>query len=665
MSVQSGASAAYTAAAPQLVVGTAGHIDHGKSRLVLALTGTDPDRLPEEKARGMTIDLGFAYSRIDGCDVWFVDVPGHERFIRNMVAGATGVDAALLIVAADDSVMPQTREHVEVLSLLGVQRCLIVLTKLDLVDDEWAAAVQAEAEALLRASGLALGGCVWTSAESGRGIDDLRRALAKLARSSGPAQPSAARWFRLPVDRAFTVAGRGTVVTGSVWHGSVQTHDELELCPAGRRVRVRDLQTHNEATQRSAGRMRLAVNLAGVSLDEVQRGSELATPGYLVATRCVDVQITRLRVPGRQARRALRLRAHLGTSETRAELRWLERPAAPEVRDGFAQLVTERPIVATWGQRVLLRDESGVHTLGGAIVLRAVSSAWNARRPASLEGLAALRGGGPRERVEELVRGAGWDDVASAALAAGAGLADADEAQALRRQLGAQGRLRRLVAGAAEQSVHAGVVDAAADAIQKLLAQYLERHPRSPGVPRSEWPTWMPRACPKGLRAALADLLVDTRRFVDAAGYVLPAGHVGAMSPADQELLRAILREFRDAAFQPPRGDALTCITPRNAERVAELIELAAARGELVRIGQGLWLHGEHWGALVRKLHEQLLRRKALTVADIRDLLGSSRKIVVPLVEHLDAIGFTRRDGDLRRLGPRATGLLAQFQTTS
>lgn len=255
--------------APTLVVGTAGHIDHGKSRLVLALTGTDPDRLPEEKARGMTIDLGFAHTQIEGCDIFFVDVPGHERFIRNMVAGATGVDVAVLVVAADDSVMPQTREHAEVLSLLGVERCVVVVTKMDLVDDEWADAVEGEARELLAAVGLEPAAFVRTSAETGRGLDELRQVLARLAREqSQRAEPY--RWFCLPIDRAFTIAGRGTVVTGSVAHGQVARDDELELWPGGRSVRARDLQSHHDECQQAIGRRRLAINLAGLTREDVR-----------------------------------------------------------------------------------------------------------------------------------------------------------------------------------------------------------------------------------------------------------------------------------------------------------------------------------------------------------------------------------------------------------
>src|SRR5262245_23044235 len=265
----------------------------------------------------MTIDLGFAHTRIDDADVFFVDVPGHERFIRNMVAGATGVDAALLVVAADDSIMPQTREHAELLALLGFERCIVVLTKMDLVDEDWASAVEDEVRQLLETVGITPLRFLRTSAESKRGIDELRGYLAELARLRGNGEATAGegapRWFRLPVDRAFNVAGRGAVVTGSVYHGSVQAEDDLELWPASKHVRVRGLQSHSEGRDTAAGRMRLAINLAGVSLEDLRRGCELATPEYLEATRCMDVRLAWMRMPGKTVRRTLRSEEH--TSE--------------------------------------------------------------------------------------------------------------------------------------------------------------------------------------------------------------------------------------------------------------------------------------------------------------------------------------------------------------
>jgi len=635
-----------------LVIGTAGHIDHGKSRLVRALTGTDPDRLPEEKARGMTIDLGFAHSRTEDCDLSFVDVPGHERFIRNMVAGATGVDVALLVVAADDSVMPQTREHAEVLSLLGVERCVLVLTKMDLVDDEWADQVEEEARALLATHGLGPLACVRTSAQTGRGLDDVRRVLVDLARD--PQQARAPyRWFRMPIDRAFVVAGRGTVATGSVAHGAVRRDDELELWPAGKRVRARDIQIHNDEREAASGRLRLGVNLAGIAVEEVRRGQELATPGYLRPTTCLEAWLTTLRMPGKTRRQTLRLRLHVATSDVLAELRLAEKPAADVCR-GVAQLKTAEPIVATWGQHFILRDESATRTLGGGRVLRPTVRRWTARHPPQAEAWPILCAGGPRERLEEVIRAAGWQGLGEARLAAEAGVADAEEVARMCRSLLDKGVLRQLETASQRLLVHASHLTTLGADLERRLKAFLEANPRVPGVPRSEWTGWMPRVCPERFRAALAEWFVTQGVVALAGDRIVPRGHKDALSPADQTLLDEMLAEFEAGAFQPPELATLRCRTPRNEKRLRELIDLALARGQLVRIADGLWLHARRWEELVTRVAQVLRGGKPITVAEIRTLLNSSRKFVVPIVERLDAAGVTRRQGDLRVLGPKA-----------
>jgi len=638
---------------PTLVIGTAGHIDHGKSRLVFALTGTDPDRLPEERARGMTIDLGFAHLVCEGCELSFVDVPGHERFIHNMVAGATGVDVAMLVVAADDSVMPQTREHAEVLSLLGIQCCLLVLTKMDLVDDEWADEVEQEARELLAGLGLQPRACLRTSAETGRGLDDLRRELVSIARQ--PRQSTFPyRWFRLPVDRSFVVAGRGTVVTGSVAHGSVTQEEELELWPPGKRVRVRDIQTHRDQRQAVGGRMRLGLNLAGVSVEEVARGHELATPGYLQPSRVLDVWLATLRMPGKVRRQNFRVRLHLATSDVLAEVRLKDRPESDVCRGVFAQLRPAQPVVAAWGQHFILRDPSATRTLGGGRVLRPGSRPWGTRNPALEDRLRVLLEGQPRQRLEEVIRAAGWQGLGPSRLATEAGLGDADEVARLCRGLLDEGVICQLEAASQRLLVHNSLLVSLAENLDRRLKAFVAANPRLPGVPRSQWPSWMPGACPERFRPALAEWFIDRGLVAVVGEHVVPRGHSAALSPADQALLDQILVEFYEGAFQPPDVDALRCRTARNARRVRELIDLAVARGQLLRISDGLWLHPRRWQELVERICGVLRGGSQITVAEIRTLLGSSRKFVVPIVERLDALGLTRRVGDYRVLGPKA-----------
>lgn len=635
-----------------LVIGTAGHIDHGKSRLVWALTGTDPDRLPEEKARGMTIELGFAHTSHADVDLSFVDVPGHERFIRTMVAGATGIDVALLVVAADDSVMPQTREHAEVLALLGVDSCVLVLTKLDLVDEEWAAQVEGEVRDLLSEVGLTVAGAVWTSSENGRGIAELRDLLVELA--ARPRTTEAPyRWFRLPIDRSFTIAGRGTVATGSVNHGALTRDTLLELWPAGQTVRVRDLQVHRDTRAAAHGRMRLGVNLAGIAVADVPRGCELATPGALVPTVCADVWLPRFRPLGKATRGRFRVRAHCGTGEVLAEL-LLASAIQPHTRyRGYAQLRPVEPIVAAWGQRFILRDECATNTLGGGVFVLPNAQRWNSRHPAEPALLETLRTGTPAARLAAAVQAFGWRTPPATLLATAAGLPDGDAASAVAAALLAAGTLQALPGGEVPLLIHTQLIRQTGEELAARLAQYTQANPRSPGILCNQWPMWMPRACPARYRPSLAEELLRRGFVVRAGEFIVPIRQREALPAADAALLEQALHEIAAGGAQPPDWGHLVARTPKNERRLRELLRLAEARGQLVRLADGLWLHVEAWQRVVAQVSAALHSRGALTVAEIRTLLGSSRKYVVPLVERLDAAGVTRRRGDERVLAEK------------
>lgn len=625
-----------------LLIGTAGHIDHGKSSLVRALTGVDPDRLPEERARGMTIDLGFAHRRHDDCDLYFVDVPGHERFIRNMVAGAAGIDVALLVVAANDSVMPQTREHVEVLSLLGVTRVVVAISKVDLVDPEWADVVESDVAGVLAEFGLTARAFVRVSSVRGDGLDALLAALRCLAQSPSPV--ASAAWFRMPIDRAFSVAGRGTVVTGSVLHGHVQQNEELDLLPTRRRVRVRDLQTHQEALDAAGGRLRLAINLPNVEREEVSRGMELATPGYLTPTKVILVQLSSLRQPGRAQRTRARLRLHLGALETTAECNWSAPPGA--VIEGLATIRTTAPVTAVAGQRFVLRDESGQRTLGGGIVLDPLVA--SARIPVDF--VAPAEDAAPAERLLHVLARSGWCGHRPEQLAARAGLPDGGAVAALLDQLAREERICTFRGGDATIHLHRTTYDNAADAAVAAIRNHLQANPRLVGILRVELGSWMPRACPAPLRNAFAERLLQEGKLRARGEYIAPAGAEAALPPADRILYEELVAAVRHAGLNASALTALPCATARNLSRLGQLAEMAGANGELRKIAPGLWLHREAWDEAVQRVTQHLSTHGGQTVAALRDLLGSSRKTVVPLLEALDRANITRRQGDLRTL---------------
>src|ERR1051326_8247389 len=411
-----------------LILGTAGHIDHGKTSLVKALTGIDCDRLPEEKARGITIDIGFATLELGDFRLGIVDVPGHERFIKNMLAGATGIDLVMLVVAADDSVMPQTREHLEILRLLGIRHGLVALTKCDLVDETTRDVVALEVRELLRDSFLENAPIIFTSAHTGLGLDELKREITVICTTIE--EHTGNEWFRMAIDRSFVVQGHGTVVTGSVTSGKIRVGDEVEWLPKGTKVRVRSLQNHDQSVEEVHRGMRAAINLAGVHHEEVARGQELAAPGYLVPARVLTVRLHCLRDMRKPIKHRAPVRFHVGTSEVMGVVGRLDCDAIEPGGWGLAQVFLEEPVTATWGQPFVVRGSSATSTLGGGQVLQPVAAKIRRRHLEELERVERLWTGKPDERALMVAWFAGYGGVSAADLVRGAGIAP-DEAYGL------------------------------------------------------------------------------------------------------------------------------------------------------------------------------------------------------------------------------------------
>ena len=374
-----------------LILGTAGHIDHGKTSLVKALTGIDCDRLPEEKARGITIDLGFANLDLPGYRIGIIDVPGHEKFIKNMLAGATGFDIALLIVAADDSVMPQTREHLEILKFLKIKHGLVALTKCDLGDSDTLEVVEMEIRELLEGSAFENAPIIQTSATTGKGIAELKTKITEIC--AGIEAKKEQHFFRLPIDRSFAVHGYGAVVTGTVYTGKVSEGDELELFPDRKTVRVRSLQSHAKNIKQSSEGQRCAINLAGIDHHEVVRGQELATPGYLFPAKIISVVLHCAKERKKPLKHRLPVRLHLGTSEILGTLSILEDDAIAPGKPGLAQLFLKEPITASWGQPFVIRNSSATATLGGGNVIQPTAGKIRRRHSHSIQMLNDLASG--------------------------------------------------------------------------------------------------------------------------------------------------------------------------------------------------------------------------------------------------------------------------------
>src|SRR5882724_3957973 len=531
-----------SAARRHVVVGTAGHIDHGKTSLVKALTGTDTDRLPEEKARGITIDLGFAFlEEPDGLTIEVVDVPGHERFVKNMLAGVGGIDLAMLVIAADEGVMPQTREHLAICSLLHIRTGLVVLTKIDMVETDWVELVRDDVATLVRGTFLEGAPVVPVSAKTGAGLDELRATLRRLAETV-PARGTD-QLPRLPIDRVFTIKGFGTVVTGTLG-----VDDRVEVFPRGLVAKIRGLQTHGHAVERSMAGQRTAVNLQGLERAAVDRGDVIGIAGTLSATALVDVVLEILHDAPRPLKSRDRVRLHAGTSEIMARALLLDGAELAPGKRGFARLRLEAPLVALAGDRFVIRSYSPIVTIGGGTLLD--TDPPRLKRPARLAHLNVLEAGAPEAVVEEHVRGAGIGGIRLPALVARVPFGPARTRQLL-DALAAAGRV---TAVERDWSLHADAVARLRGLVTAALEQFHRAQPLRGGMSREELRVRAANADERVFAHVLGALAAEGAVHVDRDKVRL-AAHELRLSAVQQTAVDRLEREFREAAAAPPSAE--------------------------------------------------------------------------------------------------------------
>jgi selenocysteine-specific elongation factor len=627
-----------------LVVGTAGHIDHGKTALVRALTGVDTDRLEEEKRRGITIDLGFAPLDLGAIRASVVDVPGHEGFIRNMVAGATGVDLALLVVAADEGVMPQTREHLDILRLLGVKRGVVALTKCDLpAEPGWRELVAEEIHGAVEARFGARWPVVEVSATARTGLDALRAALAAEAERI-PAREERDR-FRLPVDRTFALAGAGTIVTGTVWSGTVAEGDRVLVLPAAVEARVRSVEVHGEKAERAEPGRRAALALVGLAREQAERGAVVVTGEGWRAAKALDVELTMLDAH-RALRPRLRVRVHHGTSEVMARIVAEERDASPPAGADalagpapvLARLYLESPLVTRAGDRFVVRSYSPVTTIGGGVVV----DPWaddlareRGRRRPPLSALSAT----PAERVRSLVRRRGRRGLTLSALEVAAGLPAPDLADGV-TAAEAAGLVRSgdwLVAEDAAAEVAAALV--------AVLGPYHTQHPLEPGMPAQAW-----RGSAGDLRKELVELaelrLERSGAIVREGSAVRLPGFAAGGGKAGEAVRETLLRDLEAADAEPPSVAELQAAHPRRD--VAGELRILAQQGAVIAVGKDRYYAAAVYAKERDRVVAIIRELGGAAPAAIRERLGRSRKWLIPLLEHLDREGVTARKGDIR-----------------
>jgi selenocysteine-specific elongation factor len=602
------------------VVGTAGHIDHGKSTLITALTGIDPDRLAEEKRRGMTIDLGFAHMTLpSGRAIGIVDVPGHARFMRNMLAGAQGLDAVLLVVAADEGVMPQTREHLEILDLLEVDRGLVVLTKVDLVEPDWLELVRGEVATAVEGTPLWGAPILAVSAVTGVGMGELVEALDTLLDRSEPRRDLGRP--RLPIDRVFSMSGFGTVVTGTLADGTIRVGDEMEVVPAGRTVRVRGLQRHNEKVESVGPGNRVAANLIGVEKSDLSRGDVLARPGGLRPSRRIDARVRVLASSPHPLRHGADVLLHAGTAEVGARVIVLDGDEIAPGGTGWVQLYLERPVAAAAGDRFVLRVPSPAMTVAGGSVVD-VAPRKHPRHDSAVRESLARRAEGHvlQEELAKYPRG-----VSVAALLK-ASVAETAEVESLRaRRVGdwifSDEAWRALTSRASQE-----------------LEAYHGAFPLREGMAREELRNKL--GVPAASFPSVVQGLVEEGHVVESNGAIAAPAHSVAVEGGE------LVRLLEDAGFAPPSLQEAM----QQAGVTEEAARALAQRGDIVRVSDDVAFGRDAYASAVQLVKDMIATGGSVTVAQLRDRMGASRRPVLALLEHLDARHVTRRVGDARVL---------------
>lgn len=635
-----------------LILGTAGHIDHGKTSLVKALTGIDTDRLPEEKARGITIDIGFAHLDLGDFRLGIVDVPGHERFVKNMLAGATGIDLVVLIVAADDSVMPQTREHLDILKLLGIRHGVIALTKSDLVDDITREVAELEVRELVKGSFLEDARIIPTSAFTRMGLEDLKAELVRLASLVSPGGEGDAK-FRLPIDRSFTVAGHGTVVTGSIVSGGVSVGDELEWHRGDgtkEPVRVRGLNNSGVSVEHLHRGQRGAINLAGVPHDQVRRGQELATPGYLLPSKVLTVRLYALPVNRKALKHRLPCRLHIGTAEVMATVSILDADTVEPGQWALAQLFLDSPVTAVWGQPFIVRDSSAEHTLGGGQVLQPTATKIRRRHTEQIERVEQLWDTDPAVRAVAAAWFHGFHGFAADDLVREIGVPSADAAPLVTKLVEAGSLAELTLPPNRVMLVHADRVNELGEKLLDALGILHEQNPLVTTHDRQKVLARLDYVGDEDLLQAVADRLLKAKQLVGDARRIARADFKPKLSANQRKLKDKIVEAHKAGGFQPPEPGSFANQAAGNAAAMKDIYEVACAEGFLVKVNEDIYLHADFDAEMHRKVREKLAGGAGATVAEIRDLLGTTRKYAVPLCEHLDRIGLTKRNGDLRVL---------------
>jgi selenocysteine-specific elongation factor len=634
----------------QIILGTAGHIDHGKTSLIKAITGTDTDRLKEEKERGITIELGFAALDLpSGQHLGIVDVPGHEKFVKNMVAGATGIDIVVMVIAADEGVMPQTREHMEICTLLGVQYGLVAITKIDMVDEEWLELALEDIRDFARGTFLEDAPMAPVSSLTAEGIPEFIETLDKLAAEIPERPPS--DLFRLPIDRVFTMKGFGTVITGTLISGRVKVGDTIMIYPSGITSKVRGIQVHNQSADEATAGMRTAINFQGLEKEAISRGEVLSKPKTLEASYMVDISLHYLASNKKPLKNRTRIRFHTGTSEILGNAILLDREELSPGEEAIIQLRLDSPVALVKEDRFVIRSYSPIYTIGGGEVLNPIPLKHKRLKSETVEGLKKLGAQEPEALISYHTEASGYRGVSLSHLKMMTNLADKPLENTL------QGLLSKktLIQIDKENRIyihHSGFEKLKRDT-QGQLTAFHKANPLKPGMSKEELKTKFPTYLTSKLFNLTLAQMIKEKEIVQEENTVRLAAHAVSLGGKQADVRDKILDTYQKSDLQPPYFKELAKSLDIDAKRAKDVLMHLVAEGSIVKVKEELYFHAGAVNTLRKKLVEFLEAQGQITTPQFKEMTGVSRKYVIPLAEYFDASQVTLRVGDVRKLRKR------------
>ena len=631
----------------QIILGTAGHIDHGKTSLVKAISGTDTDRLIEEKRRGITIELGFASIDLpSGLHIGVVDVPGHEKFVKNMVAGATGIDVVAMIIAADEGVMPQTREHMEICSLLGVHYGFVVLTKIDMVDAEWLELVTEDVSDFMTGTFLEDSPIVPVSSITGEGIDEMIKVLDEYC--SALPERSSTGLFRLPIDRVFSMKGFGTVITGTLVSGRIKNGEPVMIYPSGITSKIRGLQVHDKSVEESEAGLRTAVNFQGIDRHSVNRGDVLARPGTMIPSYMLDVNLQLLESNERPLKNRARVRLHIGTSQMPCNVILLDREKLEPGQSAPAQLRLEGPLTCMRDDRYVIRSYSPVRTLGGGSVLNPAPPKHKRFREEIRDRMERLKKSTPETLTAMHIEIAGYREVSFRELIVLTNLPDKTLETILQKLMSDKTVIQ--TERSERRFIHAATFNAFSAATIDILTRYHGKNPLKSGMSKGELRSKFPDIKTDRLFNQLLSMMIKAGEVEQMEDSIRLAGHKVTLETDMTELKDKIMAEYTAAGLQPPTFKDLCSSIGSEPSETRKVLMHLVDDGKLVKVKEDLFFHKAAISDLKDRLVGFLVENEDINTSQFKDLTGTSRKYTIPLLEHFDAASITLRVGDVRKL---------------